>query len=195
MKESLTSCEHHHRTHPNVLVDRDMDTRSAYNVVKVTVIEVVGVLKSIFGSGPGRTCRRNAWDGLVVTSRANDYRAPILRCFRTFRHPNSPLLRSYHQFLKGLKAGCRKYTHDFHGRRQDGRRGFEPLPMPPYAIECVVYLVLARSNSETAGVEHESLVLEALESPDGERGVRDMNTGKSEGMELFDTGMEFFEGY
>ena len=56
-------------------------------------------------------------------------------------------------------------------------------------------LVLERSSLETAGVQPETLVLEALGSPDGEIDVMDMDTGRSEGMVLVDTGKEFFEGY
>ena len=67
--------------------------------------------------------------------------------------------------------------------------------MLPSAIESVACLFLARSNLETAGVRPESLVLEPSGSPDGEIDVTDMDTAKSEGMGLFDMGMEFFEGY
>ena len=76
---------------------------------------------------------------------------------RTSCHPNRPLLHSY---VKGVYRGGREYTHDYSGRRRDGRRReSESVQLPLSAIETVVHLVLASNSSwETA----ECLVPEPL---------------------------------
>lgn len=48
--------------------------------------------------------------------------------------------------------------HSVSGRR----RRTDPLPIPPSAIAIAIHLVLARSNSGTAGVQLEVLVPESL---------------------------------
>lgn len=57
----------------------------------------------------------------------------------------------------------------------------------------MAYLILASSSSETVDVQPESLLPETLGRSDREIDVRDMEAGRSEVTEFFDTVMEFFE--
>ena len=56
----------------------------------------------------------------------------------------------------------------------------------------MAYLV-ASSNLEIVGVQPVSLLPETLGRPNREIDFRDVEVGRSEVMEFFDTGMEFFE--
>ena len=126
-----TACAYRRRTQPNVLLDRDTDTRAAYKVVEDVGILVLGDSLSVFGTGGTvqTQCRRRR-DGFQVTSCANHHCAlPMLPRAHTSRHQDRPLLRAYRRLLSVLIAGYRKQTHGSssrHGRRQES----EPVPMP-----------------------------------------------------------------